>query len=344
IMSATRYNLRRKAYRWFIHCASLCIYFSCCFLDLGSFRYVELNERLRKHSTFWQWTAVAMCIKLGLLWLEFPYVLVCIGFVYLLIFGDSSQFTENNAYYWMHLIAIVVMFSISTLQLLWLGHSSAYSSLVISIVNRVLHINRVVRRNFGDDQFYSDDSLVLLFLLKVVLTLHHILAQYRPHENNIIGVRFHTVNVILFEIFYGSYLLYQLLFLGWQRTLLTFLESYIALVQDGGSPTSDYYRKVIDVFDIYTQMSGIHFRVTNAWLKVSSMMFISVYYTAHEATYTFYCLFALSEIPLFTRAFLVIMNKVGTCLYPLVAILLMGMASDRMKHFEAQLCERIFLI
>ncbi|KAH8307961.1 hypothetical protein KR059_003564, partial [Drosophila kikkawai] len=258
--------------------------------------------------------------------------------------GDSSEFTENNTYYWVHLVAIIVMSSISTLQLLWLSHSSAYSALVVSIVNRVLHINRIVRRNFGDEHFYSDDSLVLLFLLKVVLTLHHILAQYRPHEKNIIGVRYHTVNVILFEIFYCSYMLYQLLFLGWQRTLLAFLESYIALVQDRGSPTPDYYRKVIDVFDIYTQMAGIHFRVSSAWLRVSSMLFVSLYYTAHEATFTFYCLFAMSEIPLFTRAYLVILNKVGTCLHPLVAVLLMGMASDRLKHFEAQLCEKIFLI
>ncbi|XP_020809187.1 uncharacterized protein CG1339-like [Drosophila serrata] len=135
------------------------------------------------------------------------------------------------------------------------------------------------------------------------------------------------------EIFYGSYLLYQLLFLGWQRTLLTFLESYIALVQDGGSPTSDYYRKVIDVFDIYTQMSGIHFRVTNAWLKVSSMMFISVYYTAHEAPILL-LLVRLVRDTLIHTSFLLIMNKVGTCLYPLVAILLMGMASDRMKHLR----------
>ncbi|KAH8282749.1 hypothetical protein KR054_009458 [Drosophila jambulina] len=233
---------------------------------------------------------------------------------------------------------------ISTLQLLWLTHSSAYSSLVISIANRVLHINRIVRRNFGDEHFYSDDSLVLLFLLKVILTLHHILAQYRPHEKNLIGVRYHTVNVILFELFYSAYLLYQLLFVGWQRTLLAFFESYISLLQDRGSPTSDYYRKVIDVFDIYAQMGGIHFRVTSAWLRVSSMMFINVYYTTHESTFTFYCLFAMSEIPIFTRAYLVIVNKVGTCLHPLVAVLLMGMASDRLKHFEAQLSERIFLI
>lgn len=343
-MSATRYSLSRKAYIGFIQGATHCVYASCCFFDLGSFRYNQKSQKLRRHNTFWQWTAFAMCIKLFLLWLEFPYILVCLGFVYLLLIGDSSQFTENNTYYWVHLMAEVVMATISTLQLLWLSHSSSYSSLLIPMVNRVLQINRKVRNSFGDEHFYSDNSLVLLFLLKVALTLHHILAQYRPHEKHLISVRYHTLNVFLFEIFYCSYFLYQLLLLGWQRTFLAFLGSYIELVQARGSPTSDYYRKVIDVFDIYTQMGAIHFRVTSAWLRVSSMMFISVYYTAHESTYTFYCLFAMSEISIFTRAYLVILNKVGTCLHPVVAVLLMGIASDRLKHFEAQLCERFFLI
>ncbi|KAH8412734.1 hypothetical protein KR009_004977, partial [Drosophila setifemur] len=243
-----------------------------------------------------------------------------------------------------HVVSEMVMVIISTFRLLLFTHSPFYSKLFISSVNRVLKMHRRIRRIFGDKNFHLDDSLLMLFLVKVFLSLHHIAAQYRPHNKKILLVRFPTLNVMLFEIFHCSYLLYQFLLLCWQRTLISFLESYIELIRERRLPTTDYARKVIAAFDIYTQMGGIHLLVSSAWLRVSSMLFISVYYTAHESTYTFYCLFALSEIPILERAQLVLLKKLGTCLHPLFAVLLIGITSDRLKHFESQLCQRIFII
>nr|XP_017006730.2 uncharacterized protein CG31750-like [Drosophila takahashii] len=91
-------------------------------------------------------------------------------------------------------------------------------------------------------------------------------------------------------------------------------------------------------------MGDIHFQVSSAWLKVSSMLFINIYYTAHESTYTLYCLFATSNTPMIDRVYLVTLKKLGTCFHPLFAVLLMGIANDRLKHFEVQLSTNIFLV
>ncbi|EDV57503.2 uncharacterized protein Dere_GG24872 [Drosophila erecta] len=103
-------------------------------------------------------------------------------------------------------------------------------------------------------------------------------------------------------------------------------------------------RKLIIVFDIYREMGIIHFRITRAWLRTSSMLFISIYYTAHESTYTFYCLFALSEKPMIDRIYMLVFKKLGTCLHPLLAVLLVGIANDRLSQFETQLSQNVLLV
>lgn len=50
--------------------------------------------------------------------------------------------------------------------------------------------------------------------------MHHIAAQYNtPNDKVIINVRFPTVNVIIFKLYFCSYFLYQVLPLSWLQTL-----------------------------------------------------------------------------------------------------------------------------
>ncbi|KAH8267518.1 hypothetical protein KR018_011967, partial [Drosophila ironensis] len=237
-----------------------------------------------------------------------------------------------------------VMAIMSTLRLLHITHTSKFSALFRLIGNRVMELHHLIQGKFGDAYFYSDDSLLVLFLFKMLLAVHHIVAQYTPHNKDLIIVRFHTLNVILFEILYSAYVLYQLLLLGWQRTLIGFLESQIEVLKEKRGLASKCCRQIIATFEIYAQMAQVHVLASSAWLKVSSMLFISVYYTAHESTYTSYCLFSLSEISVRNRTKLVVFKKLGTCLHPLVAVLLLGIATDRLKDLETRLRDKVFLL
>nr|XP_017099407.2 uncharacterized protein CG1339 [Drosophila bipectinata] len=343
-MAATQHDLRTRLYRFFILANARFIYGLCCFLDLGSVRYVQSSGRLKKYHTPWPWVVMAVLIKLLLLTLEAPFIFMCGGMMYFFFFEDSSEFNDNTTYQWMQMLAEEVMALVSTARLIFISHNSTYCDFFTSTANRILEMHRLVLRLFGDKQLYLDDSLLVVFLLKVFLTFHHIAAQYTPTEKHFVLVRYHTLNVILFEIFYTAYFLYQLLLLGWHRSLLAFLETYVALKQVRKSLTLECRRRIICVFSIYAKMAQIHLQVSRAWLKVSSMLFIGVYYTAHESTYTVYCLFSWSQLSLMKRTELLLLKKLGSLLHPLVGILLMGMASDRMKFLEAQLCERIFLV
>ncbi|KMY87711.1 uncharacterized protein Dsimw501_GD23170 [Drosophila simulans] len=285
-----------------------------------------------------------MCLKAALVCMEVPFIFVCFGLTYYFLKGDSENLAENGIYYCVHMVSQVAMSTISTFWLLLLCHSSSYSSMFVSVGNRVLQMDRVVRRSFADKHIRYDESLVVSFVIKVLLTMHHIVAQYTPHDKVIVNVRFPTVNVIIFELYYCCYFLYQLLLLSWLQAISTFLNSYIENVKDRGQLSTKLSRKLITVFDIYKEMGTIHFRMTNAWLRASSMLFISIYYTAHESTYTFYCLFALSETPMIDRVYVLIFKKLGTCLHPLLAVLLMGTANDRLRQLETQLSQNILLV
>lgn len=343
-MTATQHDQRTRFYRFFILANARFVYGFCCFLDLGSFRYVQSSGRLKKYHTPWQWVVMAVCIKLLLLALEAPYIFMCGGMMYFLFFEDSSEFNGNTTYQWMQMLAEEVMALVSTLRLIFISHNSTNCDFFTLTVNKVLEMHRLVWRLFGDKQLYLDDSLLMVFLLKVFLTFHHIAAQYTPTEKHFVLVRYHTLNVILFEIFFSAYFLYQLLLLGWQRSLLAFLDTYLAQQQARRTLSMKFRRRIIFMFSIYAKMAQIHLLVTRAWLKVSSMLFICVYYTAHESTYTVYCLFSWSQLSIMKRTELLLLKKLGSLLHPLVGILLIGMASDRMKFLEAQLCERIFLV
>ncbi|KAH8353635.1 hypothetical protein KR084_012342, partial [Drosophila pseudotakahashii] len=339
----TRYSIKMPSYSLFIKGASLCVYGICCFFDLGSFRYVKDKGKLRRHHTCWQWIVLAVCIKFAILCLEIPFILISCSLIYYFLMGDFLNLAENSIYYWVHLVSQMVMSTISTMRLVLLTHSSSYNTFIISLVNRVIRLNRIVRRSFGKN-LHPDKLLVLIFLLKVSLTLHHIVAQYTPHGKVLIRVRFPTVNVILFELFYCSYFLYQLILLSWQQTLNAYVKVYTKYVKVRRCGSSAFHRKLIKVFDIYTEVGDIHFQVSSAWLKVSSMLFSNIYYTAHESTYTLYCLFAASKATMIDRVYLVILKKLGSCFHPLFAVLLMGIASDRLQHLEAQLSTNIFLV
>ncbi|XP_032309223.1 uncharacterized protein CG1339 [Drosophila ananassae] len=343
-MAATQHDLRTRLYRFFIFANTRFVYGFCCFLDLGSFRYVQSSGRVKKYHTPWQWVVMAVFIKLLLFALEAPYIFMCGGMMYFFFFKDSSEFNDNTTYQWMQMLAEEAMAFVSTARLIYISHNSTYCEFFTLAVNKVLEMHRLVRRIFGDAQLYLDDSLLVVFLLKVFLTFHHIAAQYTPTEKHFILVRYHTLNVILFEIFYSAYFLYQLLLLGWQRSLLGFLDTHLALKQPRRALSLKCHKRITCVFSIYAKIAKIHLLVSSAWLKVSSMLFICVYYTAHESTYTVYCLFSWSQLSIMKRAEVLLLKKMGSFLYPLVGILLMGMASDRMKFLEAQLCERIFLV
>ncbi|EDW54031.1 GM18356 [Drosophila sechellia] len=84
-----------------------------------------------------------MCLKAALVCMEVPFIFVCFGLTYYFLKGDSENLAENGIYYCVHMVSQVAMSTISTFWLLLLCHSSSYSSMFVSVGNRVLQMDRV---------------------------------------------------------------------------------------------------------------------------------------------------------------------------------------------------------
>ncbi|KRF98698.1 uncharacterized protein Dwil_GK27446 [Drosophila willistoni] len=88
------------------------------------------------------------------------------------------------------------------------------------------------------------------------------------------------MNIVLFELIFISYFLYQLHVLSWQRSLLIFLQSYAERISLKGVPTSKRASKLVASFNLYNQIVQLHGKVSKVWLKSSAALYS--YICAHR--------------------------------------------------------------
>ncbi|XP_030080387.1 uncharacterized protein CG31750-like [Drosophila hydei] len=213
------------------------------------------------------------------------------------------------------------------LRLFRLTHSRQYSKACQLTINNIIKLNKTVHLCFGRWTLRTQLHILLLYHLQYALTT----LQFR----NIWDQPWcHTYIILLLEVPFCAYFVYQLLLMAWLGALLTNLSTYYLNPRLGLFPSSQSRRQLIQFYRVYISINSVQQRVHKLWLRVSVVLFVLLLQQTQELASNLYNM--IYHQPINQKI------EYECCVAPVLKIFLLAVCNKRIKMLKQQLREHLF--
>ncbi|EDW12942.2 uncharacterized protein Dmoj_GI17949 [Drosophila mojavensis] len=215
------------------------------------------------------------------------------------------------------------------LHLFRLAHNQKYSADCQLTINDIIKLNKTVHMCFGSWSLRTKLDILLIFHLQYALTtlqLRKIWDQYFCE----------TYIILLFEIYFCAYFVYQLLLLAWLGALHKNLSTYYLNPRQGHFPSSHSRRQLIQFFSVYWRIKSVHQCVRKLWRRVPAVLFLFLLKQTQYLAYNLYNM--INHRPINH------LIEFECCVVPMLKIFILAICNKRIQMLNQQLREYLLRI
>lgn len=324
-------HLERYLFEWSVRILCDALYRACRFAGFGHFRY---NRRTRKYCIHKPSRTFKWFVKLCLLFMD-DHNIIGILFVMLTNFSLKTPLPESRDGFEAFLFyATLLLANCQLLCLFCPAHSQKYSEACLLAVNKLIKLHRIVRLSCGDCKFATETCILVFFLVQYAFTTLQLLhGWWQPW--------IFTYNLLLFEIYFCAYFVYQLLLMAWLRALLAQLGEYYLNPQLGLFPSSRYRRQLMQFYRVYTRLNRVHRSISQLWLQVAGVLLVGILKLAQDYADVLYNMIFYKKQ---NENIIMFLIKIVSSLAPLMKIFLLALCNKRLENLTQELSQRLFHI
>nr|XP_032294383.1 uncharacterized protein CG31750 [Drosophila virilis] len=221
------------------------------------------------------------------------------------------------------------------LRMIYLLHSWPISGAYVMVINKIMELHRNMCSTFDRSNFTLEHNILIISVVEFSLTLLQIWNQMMTSYILLVFV----YHLVLFELFYWAYFLYQLILIAWHQVLLNLLSSYAG----NRRPNKRDRHQLMLFYGFYFRMCAIHGHITQHWLKIAGGLFASIAILSADISEELFDIIYKQKSPLEKWKYFVV-YKIGNCLTPIVKIFLLGLCNNRIEKLTKLLGQQIYLI
>ncbi|XP_044249559.1 gustatory receptor-like 36a [Drosophila takahashii] len=198
------------------------------------------------------WTKrIVLCLKLSVLYFSFE---------------SNEGIFSSPKYFDTLMTGVIMQIAICNIIRLWNWMSSlSYNRSLVGLINEVIEVNTLMKETLGRPSL-EGISLLILYIVQWDFTVLQITGLSQ------LSLYVFPLYIILLELCFNIYVVYQLLLLSWIAAFNRFLKIYL----QERKPTKRQHLKVLRLLRLYSRIANINQEIQLLWLPVIGMLFTDI--------------------------------------------------------------------
>ncbi|XP_043644917.1 uncharacterized protein CG31750-like [Drosophila teissieri] len=146
----------------------------------------------------------------------------------------------------------------------WMS-SLSWNRQFVELVNNVIHVTTRIDGIVGPLSL-EGTSLLILYIVQLDLTLLQMVGYSQ------VGLHLFSLYNLILELFFNTYVVYELLLLSWIAAFNRFLKVYA----QEWNPSKMQRLKFLELFNLYSRIGIIHQEIQHLWLPLASVIFSDI--------------------------------------------------------------------